>query len=567
MPKFADLKILPKILTLVGLLALVSLAAAVFATGKMRYIDDTYGGLLDGPGRANLAIARANRNLVYVNRSIYRLMTELTAERNQEAVTEITDASQFFSKQLKAAIAAMPAKEAEIKQIGAKFDAALSGVCGETMRLGNSLGAEDKRAAVQLMHGKCDPALNEVMTSISMLTNQILKINDDASEDALAVTNATIRNTYILILGGLSLVILLVAVLIVRGITGPLRKLTACMIRLAGGDFEVVLPGLGRKDEIGTMAEAVGAFKLKAEEKARRDADAHAEVERAVAVRRKQDMHKLANEFDTAVGKVIDTVSSAAMELEEAASTLTRTAEMTQGLSGTVTTASEEASVNVNAVASATEELSASVGEISRQVYESRRIAGEAVQQAQRTDARIAELSKAASRIGDVVKLITAIAEQTNLLALNATIEAARAGEAGKGFAVVAQEVKALAAQTAKATEEISTQIGGMQTATAESVAAIKEIGGTIDRISEIADAIATTVEQQGTATNEISGNVQDAARSTAAVASNITEVNRGAAETGSASAQVLTSARSLSKESNHLRAEVDNFLQTVRAG
>jgi methyl-accepting chemotaxis protein len=220
----------------------------------------------------------------------------------------------------------------------------------------------------------------------------------------------------------------------------------------------------------------------------------------------------------------------------------------------------------VQSVASATEEMTSSVNEISRQVQESAKIAGDAVKQAQETDARINELSQAAGRIGDVVKLITAIAEQTNLLALNATIEAARAGEAGRGFAVVASEVKALAAQTGKATEEISAQIAGMQTATQDSVAAIKAIGGTIGRISEIASTISAAVEEQGAATQEIARNVGEAAKGTQQVASNITDVNRGASETGSASAQVLSSAQSLSSESNHLKLEVDKFLSTVRA-
>ena len=186
--------------------------------------------------------------------------------------------------------------------------------------------------------------------------------------------------------------------------------------------------------------------------------------------------------------------------------------------------------------------------------------------QAAQTDARINELSQAATRIGDVVALISAVAQQTNLLALNATIEAARAGEAGKGFAVVAQEVKALAAQTAKATEEISTQIASMQTATQDSVVAIKGISDTINRISEIASTIAAAVEEQGAATQEISRNVTEAAMGTTQVASNITQVNTGAAETGTASSQVLSSAQSLSNESNHLKVEVEKFLSTVRA-
>jgi len=281
---------------------------------------------------------------------------------------------------------------------------------------------------------------------------------------------------------------------------------------------------------------------------------------------RRETLAKLADSFSATVGNIVDTVSSASTELEAAAGTLTKTAEQTQQLSATVAAASEEASANVQSVASATEEMTSSVNEISRQVQESAKIANEAVQQAQETDARINALSQAAGRIGDVVKLITAIAEQTNLLALNATIEAARAGEAGRGFAVVASEVKNLASQTAKATEEIGAQIAGMQSATQNSVAAIKEIGATIGRISSIASTIAAAVEEQGAATQEIARNVGEAAKGTAQVASNITDVNQGAGETGSASSQVLSSAQSLSGESNRLKLEVDKFLSTVRA-
>jgi methyl-accepting chemotaxis protein len=349
------------------------------------------------------------------------------------------------------------------------------------------------------------------------------------------------------------------------GIARPIGRITESMGVLAGGDVKAEIPFAERKDEIGSMAAAVQVFKNNMI-KARELEAAAAETEKRNAAQRKADMHKLADEFQAAVGNIIDTVSSASTQLEAAANTLTKTAEVTQDLSGAVAAASEQASANVQSVASATEEMTASVNEISRQVQESSRIAGDAVNQAQQTDARINELSQAAGRIGDVVKLITAIAEQTNLLALNATIEAARAGEAGRGFAVVASEVKALAAQTAKATEEISTQIAGMQTATQDSVAAIKEIGGTIGRISDIASTIAAAVEEQGTATTEIARNVGEAAKGTTQVATSITDVNRGAGETGSASAQVLASAQSLSAESHHLRTEVDKFLSTVRA-
>jgi methyl-accepting chemotaxis protein len=306
-------------------------------------------------------------------------------------------------------------------------------------------------------------------------------------------------------------------------------------------------------------------------EAARKAAEDHAVAEKKaaeqqIAEARHATMTTLANNFQKAVGDIVTTVSSASSELETAAQTMTSTADSTQRLSTVVATASEEASSNVQSVATATEEMAASVQEISRQVQESSRIAKEAVSQAQKTDGRIAQLSAAAGRIGDVIKLINAVAEQTNLLALNATIEAARAGEAGRGFAVVASEVKALAAQTAKATDEIASQISDMQMATADSVTAIKEIGGTIGRISEIANAIAAAVEEQGAATQEIARNVQQAAHGTNEVVKNITDVNRGAGKTGAACAQVFTSAKALSNESSRLEGEVGKFLATVRA-
>ncbi|MBI5112385.1 MAG: MCP four helix bundle domain-containing protein [Rhodovulum sp.] len=350
------------------------------------------------------------------------------------------------------------------------------------------------------------------------------------------------------------------------GAIRPLVGLVAAMRKLGQGDFSVVLPGLGRRDEIGQMADAVESFKIKAAEKAEQEVAEKAAQDRRIAAERKATMNALADDFEKAVGGIVVTVTTASTELESAAGSLSKTAEVTQALSTRVAAASEEASVNVQSVASATNEMTASVHEISRQVQESSRIAGEAVKQAEKTDGRIGELSQAANRIGAVVELITAIAEQTNLLALNATIEAARAGEAGKGFAVVAQEVKALAAQTGKATGEIGAQIAGMQQATQDSVAAIKEIGGTIGRIAEIAATIAAAVEEQGAATAEIARNVQQAAHGTTEVAGSVTEVNHGAAETGSASSRVLVSAQSLAGESSRLKTEVARFLSSVRA-
>ena len=358
----------------------------------------------------------------------------------------------------------------------------------------------------------------------------------------------------------------MLALLIGRGISGPIIALCTSMRELASGNFEAVLPGLGRGDEIGQMASAVEEFKMQAVAKAERDAAEQDEKNRVAATARRSELIRFADDFESAVGAIVGNVATSATQLESAAGTLTRTAETTQGLSATVAGASEEASSNVQSVASATEELSASVEEIGRQVRESSKIAEGAVTQAQETDARIGKLSKAAQQIGDVVKLINAIAEQTNLLALNATIEAARAGEAGRGFAVVASEVKSLASQTAKATDEISSHILGMQQATQESVVAIKEIGETIGRVSQIAQRIAASVEQQSSATQEIARNVQSVAASTQDVAGNIVEVNRGATETGAASGDVLNSAQTLSTESARLRQELDRFMANVRA-
>ncbi|MGY4593553.1 methyl-accepting chemotaxis protein [Bradyrhizobium sp. GM22.5] len=346
----------------------------------------------------------------------------------------------------------------------------------------------------------------------------------------------------------------------------PLSAISVAMGGLANGDFTTVVPGTCRGDEVGEMARTVEVFKQNGLEVERMRGD-HAAAESRAAEQRKSEMRKLADGFEAAIGEIVDTVSLAATELEASASTLTSTAERGQQLTTMVAAAaSEEASTNVQAVASATEELSSSITEISRQVQESARVANEAVGQARVTTERVSELSRAATRIGDVVELINTIAGQTNLLALNATIEAARAGEAGRGFAVVASEVKALAEQTAKATGEIGQQIASIQTATEHSVGAIKDISGTIEKLSEISSTIAAAVEEQGAATQEISRNVQQAAEGTHQVSANITDVQRGANETGSASSQVLAAAQSLSGDSNRLKLEVGNFLDTVRA-
>jgi methyl-accepting chemotaxis protein len=351
---------------------------------------------------------------------------------------------------------------------------------------------------------------------------------------------------------------------LVRDVSAGIASIVAPMQALGQGDLSADIPHQGETTEIGAMADTLQVFKEALIAKKAADEAAAADAEAKIERGRRVD--GITRNFENLIGEIVQTVSSASTQLEASAGTLSATAKRSQTLTSTVASASGEASSNVQSVASATEELSSSVTEISRQVQESARMATEAVSQARVTNDQVSQLSKAASRIGDVVELINTIAGQTNLLALNATIEAARAGEAGRGFAVVASEVKALAEQTAKATGEISQQITGIQGATQESVNAIKEISGTIERLAEISSAIAAAVEEQGAATQEISRNVQQAARGTQQVSSNISDVQRGAGETGAASAQVLSAAQSLSGDSNRLKLEVGKFLDSVRA-
>jgi methyl-accepting chemotaxis protein len=428
--------------------------------------------------------------------------------------------------------------------------------------------AELARLSEEVIRIRKDVTL-PINAEIEALADKIVDHARERSEEAHAAAEAEAASVdRVSMFAGIAVAVLLIGTCVfsVFSIARPMRALSVAMEELAGGNFEVVLPGLGRKDELGDVAGAVERFKVVSEQKARDQAEAKVRQDRIVAEQRKADMMRLADSFEAAVGEIVHTVSSASNELEASATTLTSTAERSQTLATAVAAASEEASTNVQSVASATEELSSSVTEISRQVQESARMATEAVGQARTTNERVSELSKAAARIGDVVELITTIAGQTNLLALNATIEAARAGEAGRGFAVVASEVKALAEQTAKATGEIGQQISGIQSATQQSVIAIKEISGTIERLSEISSTIAAAVEEQGAATQEISRNVQQAAQGTQQVSSNITDVQQGATETGSASSQVLSAAQMLSGDSSRLKVEVARFLDTVRA-
>jgi methyl-accepting chemotaxis protein len=547
-----------------ALLVLVLLGVGAYALMALRSNQAAVDALISGPVRQS-EIANDLTNTAWIaHAKLYRLAAIAANEKDEKKVAAFAKETSAAAAKIPDALKTVEDAQGELKsEAFVKLKAAVAGYLKQSK---NAIEMADGDAGSALMFIK---GAERNFAEIEKLTDDLIARSSDSKDREIARAGMKLEEQQ----WALTAVLLAVAFggfvvsfLIGRNISRPVVAMSKAMRQLAAGNFDVQLPGLERGDEVGQMAHAVQEFKVQAVAKAERETAEREEKNRELAAARRSELHTLAERFETAVGNIIENVGSASTELENSAVILTRSSAATQELSTVVAAASEETSANVQSVASSTEEMAGSINEIGRQVADSNRIANEAVDQAQKTDARIGELSLAASRIGDVTKLITTIAEQTNLLALNATIEAARAGDAGRGFAVVAQEVKALAAQTAKATSEISTQIAGMQAATQDSVLAIKEISGTIGRVSEIAAAIAAAIEEQGAATQEIARNVQQAAIGSTQVATSIADVNRGAADTGSASSQVLSSAQLLSNENKRLKSEVAKFLATVRA-
>jgi methyl-accepting chemotaxis protein len=409
-----------------------------------------------------------------------------------------------------------------------------------------------------------DSSMHKIEVLLMRLTEEIGDDLNISKERAIETEHQAEQTT--MISGVVGMIIgLCLAFMVGKSISCPLVNMTESMETLADGNLDVEINGLNRKDEIGNMASALQIFKENAIKAERLHEEQRLQEERAEEEKRKT-MNQLADAFEQEVGGVISTVSSAATEMEATAESMAGVADQASDKAQTVDQAAQEASGNVSAVASASEELATSISEINSQVLKSTQVAGEAKDKANETSERVQELVSAVDRIGVVVTLISDIAEQTNLLALNATIEAARAGEAGKGFAVVASEVKNLASETAKATEEISTQINGIQSATRESEQAIQDILEVINRIDGISNTVAAAVEEQGAATNEISRNVQQASQATNQVTQNITEVTQAASETGQSAGMVWDAAGELSKQANVLSDTVNGFLEKIRS-
>jgi len=410
----------------------------------------------------------------------------------------------------------------------------------------------------------------EARTAFFKAADLLKELADYNTEMGRAAANggeAVFRSAWTLILAalGLALVICVGAGLfLVRSVSTPIRALTATMERLARRELSAPVDGTARGDEIGAMARAVQVFKdglIEADRLAAAEA-----AEQQAKQRRAQTVERLVRDFEGTMAGALETVGASAGQLDSTARGMAEVARQTSGEAAAASAAAGQTSANVQTVASATEEMAGSIQEIGRQVSRSTAIAGQAVEQAARTNDTVRGLSEAANRIGEVVQLISSIASQTNLLALNATIEAARAGEAGKGFAVVASEVKSLASQTAKATEDIAAQVQAIQAATGGAVDAIQGISGTIVTINEISTAIAAAVEEQASATHEISRSVQQAASGTQEVTGNIERVSAAAGETGTAAGQVLGAAGDLTRQADSLRREVERFLSAIKA-
>jgi methyl-accepting chemotaxis protein len=560
--RLSNLKVLPKLIAVIAVISMIVGACVWYGQGRMREIDQAYSDFLSNETVAAVEARRLNRLMFELNYWVYRIIAETEEAQMQSANRGFEAALPKVRPTIEALRAHAPAFATAINAQGERIERFVQNV-DEVRRLGTT-NQNDK--ALALVHSAIDPTFSAMIEAGNKIADDIGAYVAKASDELTDKTNAT-RYSLILfsalgMLAGLAAAVFIA----VAGITRPLSRLVSVLQRMAQGEIDAEIKEAARRDEVGAVGKAVEGIKAMVARKAAEEAEVRRIADEAAQAERKRTMLELADGFEQAVGSIVGMVSSSATELQATAQTMTASATETANQSTAVASAAEEASANVQTVAAAAEELGSSVQEIGRQVLGSASLAQTAVGEADETQHLVQALTQAATRIGDMVGLISSIAGQTNLLALNATIEAARAGEAGRGFAVVAAEVKELAAQTAKATEEIGQQIGQIQGVTGQAVSAIDTIAARIREIDGVATTIAAAVEQQGAATQEIVRNVAQAATGTDEVTSNITGVARASEETGAAAAQVLGAAGELSRQSEHLGAEVSRFLVTVRA-
>ncbi|MCG5241679.1 methyl-accepting chemotaxis protein [Azospirillum doebereinerae] len=557
---FQNLKLVYKVLSTLLLMAMLSIGLTANGVIQLDRLDQRYTTLLEQDAEAAIWLARATSTLNETGRLIYALVAEDDAAKMPALSAAIDKQIAVFDERLGLVTKAQPALATDMRAARDGFEG-MAGVGRAVVAL--ALANDDQRA-VRMMEERFDPKFQSILDSLRRMIDQT---NQGMTESSRQATEAFHESRFWSILAaalGIATSFGVAILMVRRTVSAPIQRLTNGMRDLAGGALDIAVTDQDRRDEVGGMAKALQVFKDNALERVRLEA-AQAE-ERLAKERRTAAVETMVREFDRAVGSMLGGVASASTQLSGTAETMSRLAEQTNHRASASAGASEQTSASVQTVAAATEEMAASIQEISRQVARSNQIAGKAVSQAQATTASVRGLAEAASRIGEVVGLIQNIAAQTNLLALNATIEAARAGEAGKGFAVVASEVKALANQTARATEEIAAQIDGVQSATQGTVAAIGQIGDTITTISEIASIIASAIEEQNATTLEITRSIQQAAQGTEEVTGNIRHVSDASTETGVAAGQVLEASHGLSRQASTLRGQVETFLTGIRA-
>ncbi|MQT12621.1 methyl-accepting chemotaxis protein [Segnochrobactrum spirostomi] len=562
---FKNASIIWKVASLLILLGLVSAAGAIYAANNMLALDGMYSRIIDGPSKASVQLSRAGRFTSDMAGAIYSNIAAFSDDDKKDAVAAQANAVKGFDTNMDDAASAVPAYGKGILALKADFHKALDDTCAEVVRIANQPPTMVSNAkASRLMMKQCEPAIRGVIQKMIVLNDLI---RGDAERDS-AAGSAQARVTIAFTLGGIlgaTLIITIIAVFLVRAfVVKPIRSMIGVMGAMGDGDLSREVTGTQRRDEVGAIAKALAVLRnqLGEAEAARRERAERAADERVMMERRES----LAKTFVAQVQDLAARFTGASNEVAVAARNLSATAEETAFQAQAVASAAEEAATNVQTVAASAEELAVSIREITSQVTQSADVADVAFKEVEASNARIEELSSAATAIGDVINLIKGIADQTNLLALNATIEAARAGEAGRGFAVVASEVKELAAQTAKATSEISTKVGEIQQTTQGTVTSMGEIVRVVSNIKSTSTTIASAVEEQGSATGEIAHNCQQAADGTNRVTENIGGVGRAADATGSAAAQLLSLSQDLSGQAADLSRVVETFVEELKA-
>ncbi|MDG3440901.1 methyl-accepting chemotaxis protein [Nitrospirillum amazonense] len=563
----SNIRIVHKILIIVGLLSAILIYVGYTGYHSAVTLGMAGQDIDDADGQA-LRASRMNNTLLALNRSQYRMGLDASQESMAVVEKSVAESRALFERSLDDLRSSADSQEQEMLRGVADGYAAFMTSLETTMQKARALGgvaptADQMALITSVKEGRT--LVDQLQQRIRALAEHYDKTGTDMAHRGQVMADGAKRTMLIGTAAGTLLGIALGLFIGHVGVARPIAATVECLQRLAAGDVGFTVFGIGRKDELGAVAETMQVFRTNILRTREMEAAAK-EQEQRVAAEKKKAMDELADLFDAKVAGVVQAVSSAAEQLSSTASAMSSIAEETNRQATTVAAAADQTTANVQTVSAAADQLSSSIGEISQRVGLSSEVSSSAVERARLANDMVRGLASNAERIGRVIELISNIASQTNLLALNATIEAARAGDAGRGFAVVAGEVKTLATQTAKATDEIVAQIAEVQASTRQAVGAIEGIGAVIDELSQISSAIASAVEEQSAATQEIARNVDQAAHGTQDVSRSIAGVTVASAEAGQAASLVLAAASGLGRSSDILRTEVGSFISRVRA-